>query len=407
MEETPPKLMQNPSDELYDRCNQVANGCKERFEKIFTQDELLKLCDTKQLSYIENSRTLLPIIQQLANSALFISLKIKGKQCWALRPRDAAKNVKRLSQDERIVYEVVEEAHNDGVWIRNIRNRTGIKDQKGLDKILRRLEQQHLVKQVKNIKSHAQKTFMLYHLAPSDEVTGGSFHDGGDLDETFVNAMSETIIFHVEQMGWAQAKRKRIKREREHTPIMIPDDDEQATAGAQAPRAHKRRKREPVPTTPSKDIEDLAPPRKHRSHKHTSDPETDAGPTQLSYPPDREYPNATSIYNWIVSTGILRGIKAESLTVDEIQTLINVLVWDEKLEEVNGGYRTVRGVRFKPPGHGREDDEAVPVEVQRGNALTEMPCGRCPAIDLCGTGGLVNASNCVYFEQWLDQAVAA
>ena len=34
--------------------------------------------------------------------------------------------------------------------------------------------------------------------------------------------------------------------------------------------------------------------------------------------------------------------------------------------------------------------------------FTESSCGRCPVFSLCKEGGPVSASNCVYFEEWLN-----
>lgn len=244
---------------------------------------------------------------------------------------------------------------------------------------------------------------MLYHLAPSDEVTGGSFYDAGDLDESLVEEIGNLIVFHVRQMSWVEDRKKRIKRE--HSPILVQDDGEQVAPGAASGRGRRKRKRGPNPIAPAHDIEDSAPPQKHRSHKHSHDPETDTGPNQLSFPAGHDYPTAASIHKYLITGGAIRGAKANSLSTDEIQNILNVLVWDEKLEEVNGGYRTVRGVMAKQPGE--EEDEAGEDERKRGNGLTEAPCGRCPVIDLCETGGLINAATCVYFDQWLRHGTTA
>ena len=401
---TESKSVSQACDALYDRCKEITSELAEGLKKVFTQADLLEICDAEPLDHIIDAATLLPLIAELTLNKLFLSLKTKsGAGSWSLRRRDIAKQLRPLQKDELIVYEVIEEAYESGIWIKNIRKRSGISDNKGMDKLVAKLQRLSLIKSVKNVKAPAQKTYMLYHLAPSDEVTGGSFYDAGDLDESLVEELSNLIVFHVRQMSWVEGRRKRIKRE--HSPILIRGDGEQAPVGAVADRGRKKRKRETASTTQSNDIEEIAPPHKHRSHKHAQDPETDAGPGQLSFQAGYDYPSAASIHKFVTSGGIIRTVKADSLTIDEIQNILNVLVWDEKLEEVNGGYRTVRGVTFKQPGD--EDDDADEEDRKRGNGLTEAPCGRCPVIDLCGTGGPINAASCVYFDQWLHQGVAA
>lgn len=71
----------------------------------------------------------------------------------------------------------------------------------------------------------------------------------------------------------------------------------------------------------------------------------------------------------------------------DIKSLLDVLVYDGKIERVVGGtaYKAARKV-------GTE------------NGFTEAPCGRCPVFGLCREGGPVSASNCKYFEEWLGEA---
>lgn len=391
------------SDQLYDRCNHVANSSDEGFKKQFTQAEMLNVCNSAPLDHVKGGSTLLPLLNQLTAEALIITLKKSTGNCWSFRPRAAAKGVRGLSKDERMVYEVIESSYEKGEWIRGIKNKTGIKDSPSMEKLLKALQRAGLIKNVKNVKAQNQKTYMLSYLAPSDEITGGSFYDAGELDESLVEELSNLIVFHVRQMSWVEEKRKRIKKEQ--SPILVRDDEDQTTAGASDTAGGKKRKRGTTANDDTHDIEDSAPPPKQRSHKHGPDPETDTGPNQLAYQAGHAYPTAASIHSYITSNNIIRTVKANSLTVDEVQNVVNVLVWDEKLEEVNGGYRTVRGVTFKQPGE--EDDEPEEEEKKRGNGLTEAPCGRCPVIDLCGNGGLINAATCVYFDRWLSHGEGA
>ena len=190
--ETPRKPPPPAHDILYDRCNRDAGSSSERFKKIFTQDDLLSLCSSDEgekhtLCHINDGKTLIPLILELAGNMLFITLKSKtGGTCWGLRPREAASKVCNLSGDEKMIYTAIEESHENGIWIRNIKKRTGIADSKAMDRLVGRLQTLHLIKNVKSAKAPAQKTYMLSHLAPSDEVTGGSFYDAGDLDESLI-----------------------------------------------------------------------------------------------------------------------------------------------------------------------------------------------------------------------------
>lgn len=385
------------SDVLYDACESSALRSAEQFRKVFAQDDLLALCKDAGLSNVVDLATLMPLVQALSSGNFFISMKQKGGSlCWSLRPRDAARQMQKLSQEEKMVYIMIEESHTNGVWVRHIKKRSNLTDQ-GLAKVTAKLEKLRLIKAVKNIKSPAQKTFMLFRLAPDDSVTGGSFYDGGELDEAFVEELGNLIIFHVRQSGWIEVKRRKIKKEPVDV-ITAPDEDTTRGASPEETRGRKKRK-----LSQTADIEDGPGNRKggrHEGHTHV----------QVLQPVDYKYPDTQNIYEFIKNGNFIRESKLATLTIDEIQNVVNMLVWDGKIEAVNNGYRTVLGVKM--PTMSGQDDEGDLMGVRslndaerRGNGLTDMPCGRCPVRGVCGKGGPINAASCVYYDQWLRLAL--
>jgi DNA-directed RNA polymerase III subunit RPC6 len=401
---------------LYARCKEVVSDCEDGFTKIFTQTELLDLCDSEPLDTINTGHGLLPLVTELSANKLFITLKSKGGSTWSIRRREIAKLLRTLTRDEYMVYEIIEEAYESGIWIKNIKKRSGINDGKSMEKLVAKLTRTSLIKTVKNVKAPAQKTYMLYHLAPSDDVTGGSFYDAGDLDENLVDTLSNVIVFHVRMFSWAERRKKHIKAEKSMSPELTRSDGDLAKFNQEDVKANKKKRKRDAPTTSVQtiDIEDLILPRKHRSHKHTHDPETEPdanGSAWLLHPTGHEYPTAASVHQFIVSGTFLHNAKASTVSIEEIQNIINVLIWDGKLEEVNGGYRTVRGVQPVNPNQKKpvdDDTDDYPKEDwKRGNGLTEMPCGRCPVVDLCAPGGLISAATCVYFDEWLNEGAAS
>lgn len=221
---------------------------------------------------------------------------------------------------------------------------------------------------------------MLAHLAPSEDVIGGSWYSDGDLDTGLITEVGNLIIFHVGQSSWAEGKNKpRIKHERVTSPAVVVDD---------APTTNGSKKRKASHTN---DIEE-PPTKQHKKRSRSSDPETDIS---TPFAPGRTYPTTAAIHTFITNAGILDPIKSSSLTVAEVQDVINVLVWDERLEKVGEGYRTVMGTKMQQDMHDDFEDAA-------GTGLTQSPCGGCPVFDLCGKGGPVSADNCVYYARWLE-----
>ncbi|KAH9838904.1 putative DNA-directed RNA polymerase III subunit rpc6 [Teratosphaeria destructans] len=375
-----PKLSEE-SDSLYSSMMQAAEQSEEKFQKVFFQQDLQTLAD-------EAAKTLpqlMSLIQELTNHALVRTLKQERALCWSTRPRKAADSIRLLTGPEKMVYTTIEDSHTKAIWMKDLKRKTGMSNQKELDRCIQKLEGLRLIKSVRNIKAPAQRTYMLYHLVPSDDVTGGSFFDAGDLDESLIDELSNLIIFHVRQQTWAEAKTA-VPRHPDHD---FADD----------PRHPKKRKR------PTHDIEDLTATThkpKHRSARH--DPETDVQTLQLPFPAyTRTYPTADTIHAFLTGSGSMRQSKADQLTVAEVQGVIDVLVWDEKLEKVGDGYRTVRGVKFRFPGSVMDDGEEDGAGSGIGNGLTQAPCGRCPVFDLCTVDGPVNPGSCVYWKEWLER----
>ncbi|SMQ44865.1 unnamed protein product [Zymoseptoria tritici ST99CH_3D7] len=371
----------NASDALYviiAAASVDENGAR---SKVFQQDELL------QLGSIANTRELMPLVQFLAQKGLFRTVKVGGKLGWSVRPREAARQIVNLDRDEKTIYEIIEEAHTTGIWTRDLKKKTSIA-QNVVQKALSKMEKGNLIKSVKSVKAPAQRTYMLSHLSPSEDVTGNSFFDAGDLDESFRDELLNLIVFWVRAVSWANPpKKKSSKKDNDRSsPILIRDDND---------ANNKKRKR------PTQDIEDIASSTRPKYRSLRPDLETDH--TQLLYRAGtHSYPTAEEIHQFLTTSSAIKPTKAASLTVAEIQGCIDVLIWDDKLEPIRRhdgagwGYRTVRGVSFKPPGSVFEEfEEAV------GTGLTQAPCGHCPVFDLCHDSGPINAAECVYFEQWL------
>ncbi|KAK0255461.1 34-kDa subunit of RNA polymerase III (C) [Friedmanniomyces endolithicus] len=372
-----PAKLSEECDALYTQLLAAATNSEEGLKKVFFQNDIQRLLSDTAKS----ANNLLPVLQELQNHGLIRASRLQGAMCWSTRPRGAAEHIQKLSTNERALYEYVEDAHTKGIWMKDLKRRSGIEEGK-VQKAMAKLEGARLVKVIRNVRAPAQKTYMLFHLVPSDDVTGGSFFDAGDLDESLIEEVANLIVFHVRMSSWVEQKVPRSK------PQHSIEGEGDTVAGAESDA--KKRKR-------TADIEDSAPARKHRSRRE----DRDMIMTQLAWPADsHEYPSAANIHDFVTTSDVIRASKAQQLSVAEIQGVIDILVWDDKLERVGSGYRTVRGVSFRPPGFVDEDEEDEDGEGE-GNGLTQAPCGRCPVFDLCGQGGPVNAGNCEYFTEWL------
>ena len=100
------------------------------------------------------------------------------------------------------------------------------------------------------------------------------------------------------------------------------------------------------------------------------------------------------VCEFIASTGISN----VELSVDDIESILNTLVFDGKVERavkasLNGlahlnMYRAVSGL--------------VLDSARGGTPLVRMPCAFCAAVDTCHEGGVIQPSTCLYMKEWLE-----
>jgi hypothetical protein len=83
-------------------------------------------------------------------------------------------STKGLSAEELLVYQVIKQAGNTGVWTRDLKVRTNLA-QPQVTKMLKALEGKSLIKSVKNVNNPSRKLYMLFELEPSREITGGAW----------------------------------------------------------------------------------------------------------------------------------------------------------------------------------------------------------------------------------------
>ncbi|RHY92320.1 hypothetical protein DYB37_000342 [Aphanomyces astaci] len=79
------------------------------------------------------------------------------------------------------------------------------------------------------------------------------------------------------------------------------------------------------------------------------------------------------------------GIAKVSLGPDEMMSILNTLIYDDRVEE------EWRDVSYK-----------VSREVTDFDTLSDTPCGICPVFDQCADGNIISPATCIYLTKWLD-----
>ncbi|KAG8845381.1 34-kDa subunit of RNA polymerase III (C) [Serendipita sp. 411] len=103
-----------------------------------------------------------------------------------------AKSKASMDKETRAVLSLIEEAKNEGIWTKTIERRTDL-PQKVVTRCLKQLEKLGLIKPIKSVKAPTRKMYMMFHLTPSVEVTGGVWYHDQEFDSEFVKVMLDQI----------------------------------------------------------------------------------------------------------------------------------------------------------------------------------------------------------------------
>ncbi|KAI9830547.1 MAG: hypothetical protein M1819_005505 [Sarea resinae] len=321
---------------VYARCAQAPD------ENLFSQNDIFEM----GIIPGKNANDLMRVMQGLIDDGLFKMLVQDGGVVWKLVKKEDAAKFKSFTPDEALLYNYIEAAGREGIWTKTLKARTNL-HQTVQQRCLKSLESKNIIKSMKNVKFPTRKYFILASLQPAEETTGGPWFTDGELDVEFIDTMAQQIERYVIAKSWVKNSANSLGSKGKVNKTQAED------ARARELGVKKQTKEALLPMPPGYN----------------------------------EYPTVSDIYKWVKNSNIT------PVTLDEaqIRQLLDLLVYDGKVEKVMGG------IGFKAVRRPADEDDDGP-----GNGLTEAPCGRCPVFELCEEGGPVSASNCEYFKTWLD-----
>ncbi|KOX70382.1 DNA-directed RNA polymerase III subunit RPC6 [Melipona quadrifasciata] len=253
------------------------------------------------------------IINKLLSQGHFDLFKQGGSLLYRLRDPSKAKIAKGADNEEKIVYSIIEEAGNKGIWIRDIRFKSNLMPTQ-LSKILKSLEIKKFIKAVKSVAASKKKVYMLYNLEPDTSVTGGAWYQDQDFEAEFVDVLNQQCYRFLEK------KREQMNSCR-GGPIMA-----------------------------------------------------------------RNVTFASSKEVWKFISDL--GISKVKLSVEDLEMILNTLVYDGKVERTLSGdgsilYRAIEPLLDSP-------------------GLIKSTCGVCPVRKHCCDIGDVTPTKCQYITEWLE-----
>lgn len=102
------------------------------------------------------------------------------------------------------------------------------------------------------------------------------------------------------------------------------------------------------------------------------------------------YATLEQIHRFITENGITN----VDLSVDDISSLLESLIYDGKIEKILGSIATDDGdLEFS---YRAVHSEAIE------NYCAQIPCGVCPVVSSCSDHGPITPSSCDYFKNWFS-----
>lgn len=141
---------------------------------------------------------LVPIINTLTREARLNMSKIGDELIYKLVNEEIASKFAGLDVQARMVYQIIEESGNKGIWTKDIRIKSKIQP---LNKIFKTLESRKLIKPVKSVNAKSKKCYMLYDLQPSKEITGGPWYTEMEFDHEFISELRMFIMHCVRRLN--------------------------------------------------------------------------------------------------------------------------------------------------------------------------------------------------------------
>jgi DNA-directed RNA polymerase III subunit RPC6 len=378
-------------DQLYTACLDTLEGDDEKaYAKIFTQEDLLAL----DVIPDSDAKLLGDVVAALGDEYLMITLTTLYGAAWKLRSKRDADKYHGLSDEQAIIYSIIDNAGAEGIWQQDIRKKTSVRDHT-LKKVLKELESgKKLVKSFTSVQQVSHRCYIKADIKPSEKATGGPWFADGVLDESFIETLLGVTYNMIKESGsyFSASGGGGGTRSASSSPV-LPKKGIIMGSASDAAIAARGKKRSADTMEVDDDIPTVIPTTKSRK--------TSQHPVRVPMPAGfRSYLTLSEITAQIAAANVTKGAPLKDA---DMKQLINILLYENRVEEVKVGkrvgYRITRVIKSDPQTNIMMGDDGF--WEPPSNGLTTTPCGRCPVFELCEEGGPVWAGGCEYFDRWL------
>ncbi len=147
-------------------------------------------------------------LQRLLSQGKLDVLRSSSKQgsasilLYRLKSNSSASSItKGFEREERLVYQIIEDSGNKGIWTRDIRIKSNL-SQTDVSKILKKLESKQLIKPVKSVQASKKRVYMLFDLTPDETLTGGAWYSDQEFESEFVEVLNQHCLKFLQQKAF-------------------------------------------------------------------------------------------------------------------------------------------------------------------------------------------------------------
>lgn len=184
----------NPEEQ---KLHQAALSSK---DKVLTSKEAEKIVpDVSARTAAVNFLLGAGMLKVLSNAAGIISFRAVMKKEIEVK--------KDMSGEEAMVLGHIQASANEGIWTKHLKAKTEL-HQTVIDRCLKSLVQKQLVKAIKAVRHPTRKIYMLAHLEPSVELTGGPWYTDNELDTEFIKLLSTACLHYIRDRSFPKQSSK-------------------------------------------------------------------------------------------------------------------------------------------------------------------------------------------------------
>ncbi|KAJ3333444.1 34-kDa subunit of RNA polymerase III (C) [Blyttiomyces sp. JEL0837] len=304
---------------------------------------------TLQKSCPYDQRDLVFLMNSLADKGFVDFITINKALAFRAKDIEEVNRTRDLNDNEKIVYNYIKAEKSKGIWIKDIKSRSGLHLQVLTD-CIKTLEKTKLIKAVKSVKNPTKTLYMLYELSPSEEITGGAWYTDQELDVPFIENLSEMVLKFIAQKSFPKSADKSA----------VFGADYQGYATVRDVSNFIKKTGIITVELALMDVQMLV--------------------DRLWY--DGKVQRIVRFGKAMGSGGFAGRGRAPSVGSGDEWEGDEMVIDDDEVDTW----------MYK----------ANKFSADRGSCLTDIPCGKCPVASFCKEGGPVNPENCVYLDKWLQ-----